>query len=80
MCVSPTVSRRPCFAGVRHPSGSYIPSTSSSVESLSPEGRDLMEAFHLRLNVPRCLTLCTLAVDLCIVSILLEEASLMMVG
>ena len=47
--------------------------------SQNPEGRDLMDASHLGLNVPSSLSPCTLPVRLCIGSHLLqEEASLMM--
>ena len=39
------------------PSASYTLSASSSMGSLSPEGRDLMETSHLGLSVSWCLTL-----------------------
>lgn len=46
--------------------------------SLNPERKDLMEPSHSGLSVPRCPILCTLAVDHCICSYLLqEEVSLM---
>jgi hypothetical protein len=42
------------------PPSSLDLSTSVSTGSLSSEGRDLMETFHLGMSVPRSLTLCVM--------------------
>jgi hypothetical protein len=79
----------PSFIGVLHPEPLafkvFLPPLPQN--SLSPEGRELMETFHLGLRVPGALNLCILSgwglgwggVVLCICPHLLqEEASLMM--
>jgi hypothetical protein len=59
-CISPAVSRRPCFLGVLHPHW-LLHSLSPLLQSfLNPEGSDLMETSHLGLTVPRSLTLWSL--------------------
>lgn len=59
------------------PSGLYLLSADFSVGFLSPEGRDLMETFHLGLSVPRSLTICIMSVCGCpfLFHLLQEDAS-----
>ena len=44
------------------PFGSYTPSASFLMCSLSPEGKDVMETSHLMLSIPMSLTSCIMSV------------------
>lgn len=78
---TPLVLCDPVYLVPSFPFGSYTLSASPSTEFSEPRGdRDLMEATHLGLSVPRLLTLCTLSGCGSHISsqLLQEEASLVM--
>lgn len=58
MCISPAVSRKPCFLGSFH-YHRLLQSVCLLFCRVLWEGRDLMETSHLLLSVPRSLTLYT---------------------